>query len=107
MSYRVVITETARQDLREIAFWIAQQSHDKAVAKRFLTGLKAEIKKLDTFQNAGAIPKDRTLMLAGFRYLVYKDYLVFYSVADKKKDVYVLAIFNAKKDYMRVMRQFI
>ena len=33
MSYTVRLTDTAKQDLREIAFWIAEQSKDKEIAK--------------------------------------------------------------------------
>ena len=36
MSYQVRITETAKQDLREIAFYIAEHSMDNETAKRFV-----------------------------------------------------------------------
>ena len=107
MSYTVRLTDTAKQDLREIAFWIAEQSKDKEIAKRFVGEFRETCKKLDTFPNAGAIPKDRVIRSEGYRFTVHKEYLIFYLVDEEKKQVNVMAIFNAKKDYMRVMKKYI
>lgn len=107
MSYTVRLTDTAKQDLREIAFWIATQSKDIEIAKRFVVELRDVCEKLDTFPNAGSIPKDRVIRSAGYRFTVYKEYLIFYLVDEKEKQVNVMAIFNAKKDYMRVMKKYI
>ena len=107
MSYTVRLTDTAKQDLREIAFWIAEQSKDKEIAKRFVGELRETCKKLDTFPNAGAIPKDRVIRSEGYRFTVHKEYLIFYLVDEEKKQVNVMAIFNAKKDYMSVMKKYI
>ena len=107
MSYTVRLTDTAKQDLREIAFWIAEKSKDREIAKRFVGELRETCRKLDTFPNAGGIPKDRIIRSAGYRFAVHKEYLIFYLVDEEGKHVNVMAIFNAKKDYMRVMKKFI
>jgi plasmid stabilization system protein ParE len=57
--------------------------------------------------NAGALPRDRILKSLGYRYLVHKEYLTFYLVDEQQKKVFVMAIFNGKRDYMRVMRKLI
>lgn len=107
MKYVVKITDTAKQDLREIAFYIAEMAKDKEIARRFVDELRKECKKLESFPKSGALPKDRILLSAGYRFIVFKDYLLFYSIRDKEKEVDVLAVFNAKKDYMRVMQKFV
>jgi len=107
MSYTVRLTDTAKQDIREIAHWIVNQSKDIAIAKRFVTELRDECRKLETFPDAGAIPKDRVLKSMGYRFTVYKDYLIFYLTNENDKQVDIMAVFNAKRDYMRVMRKFI
>ena len=106
MSYTVRLTDTAKQDLREIAFWIAEQSKDIEIAKRFVGELREVCKKLDTFPNAGGIPKDRVIRSAGYRFTVHKEYLIFYLVDEEEKQVNVMTIFNAKKDDMRVIKRF-
>ena len=37
---------------------------------------------------------------------MYKDYLSFYMVDKENALVHVMAVFNGKKDYIRVMRKF-
>ncbi|MDO4203593.1 MAG: type II toxin-antitoxin system RelE/ParE family toxin [Selenomonadaceae bacterium] len=107
MSYQVKLTDTAKQDLREIALWLAERSSDIKAAKTFVSALQAKCKKLDAFPESGAFPKDRVLRSAGYRFIVHDDYLIFYKIDDAAKVVNVMAIFNGKKDYMRVMRKFI
>ena len=46
MSYQVRITETAKQDLREIAFYIAERSMDNDIAKRFIVELREQCSRL-------------------------------------------------------------
>ena len=107
MSYQVMITDTAKQDLREIAFHIAERAMDSDVAKRFVLELREQCLRLVEFPQCGALPKDRILRSLNYRYLVHKDYLIFYAIDEAQKTVNVLAIFSAKKDYLRVMRKFI
>lgn len=107
MNYIVRLTDTAQQDLREIVYWIVNQSKDKEIAKHFVGELMETCKKLDTFPNLGAFPKDRIIRSAGYRFIIHKDYLIFYLVNEEKKQVNIMAIFNSKKDYMRVMKKYI
>lgn len=107
MSYTVVMTDTAKQDLREITIWIAEQAKDIEVAKRFVNELRERCKKLDEFPSTGSFPRDHILKSAGFRFVTHKEYLVFYIIDEENKTVNVMAIFNAKKDYMRVLKNYI
>ena len=107
MSYHVRITETAKQDLREIAFYIAEHSMDNETAKHFVMELREQCKRLVDFPQSGVIPKDHVLRSLDFPYIVHKDYLIFYCIDETQRIVDVLAIFNAKKDYLRVMRKYI
>ena len=64
-------------------------------------------KKLETLPNGGALPKDRVLLSTGYRYISHKNYIIFYLVDETEKTLRIMAIFNEKKDYMRVMRKYI
>ena len=107
MSYRVQLTATAKQDLREIAFYIASQAKDKDVARNFVNELREQCARLSDFPQAGAFPKDHTLRSLEYRFITHKEYLIFYTIDEAAKAVNILAIFHSRKDYMRVMRQFI
>lgn len=105
MRYTIEFTETAKSDLRNIAMYIAEQSKDKEIAKKFVMELGEQCRPLEEFPQMGATPKDRVLMSSGYRFLVHKEYLIFYSVDETNEKIYVQAIFNAKKDYTRVLRK--
>lgn len=106
-NYHIVLTETAKQDLRDIAFYLSEKSGDKKIAIKFVNELREQTRQLILFPESGALPKDRILKSLGYRFLVHKDYLLFYHVDEQKETVYVTAIFNGKKDYMRVMKRFL
>ena len=56
MSCHIKFTDTAKSDLREIAFYIAEQSKDKEIAKRFVEELREICKILENFPESGSIP---------------------------------------------------
>ena len=107
MSFQVKFTDTAKEDLRSIATYIADQSKDKTIAINFVNELREKVKILESFPESGAIPDDRMMKNLEYRFLVHKDYLIFYHYAPKEETSYILAIFNARRDYSRVMRKFI
>ncbi len=69
--------------------------------------MQEKTKILEQFPESGAIPRDRVLKSNGYRFLVYKDYLLFYLYEKEANTAYVMAIFNGKRDYMRVMKKFL
>ena len=107
MNFKIKFTDTAKEDLRNIATYIADQAKDKKVAINFVNELREKTKILETFPESGAIPDDRIIKNFDYRFLVHKEYLIFYHYIPKDNTSYILAIFNAKRDYSRVMRKFI
>lgn len=107
MNCQIVFTETAKSDLRDIAVYIADLSKDKNLAIRFVKGIQEQTKILEQFPESGSIPKDRVLKSNGYRFLVHKDYLIFYQYEKADNKAYIMAVFNGKRDYMRVMKKFL
>lgn len=107
MNCEVKITLTAKEDLKEIALYIYEQSKDKSVAVRFIKELQEKCDILSIFPESGAIPSDRALMSNGYRFLVHKNYLIFYLFRKEENTVYIMAVFNAERDYIRVMKRFL
>ena len=107
MNCQIVLTDTAKSDLRDIAVNIADFSKDKELAIRFVKELQEKTKILEQFPESGALPRDRVLKSNGYRFLVHKDYLLFYQYEKDENKAYVMAIFNGKRDYMRVMKKFL
>ena len=105
MNCKVVFTDTAKSDLRDIAVYLAELSKDRNLAAAFVRELQEKTMILEQFPECGAIPKDRVLKSSGYRFLVHKDYLLFYLYEKEAHTVYIMAIFNGKRDYMRVMKK--
>ena len=104
MRYAILMTETAIADFKKIALDIFDVSKDVDTAVRFVTEMRAECNRLADFPQSGALPNDRNLVCQGYRFLVYKDYLIFYTYEEGDHTVYIKAAFNAKRDYTHVMR---
>ena len=107
MNCKIVFTDTAKSDLQKIAFYIADLTKDKQKAIRFVKDLQAQTRTLEQFPESGAFPRDRVLKSSGYRFLVYKDYLLFYQYRPEERTIYVIAVFNGKLDYMRVMKKYL
>lgn len=105
MSWQVIMTDTAKSDLREIALWIYEQSGEPDTAISFVTALRDKCRSLELQPESGAVPKDYVLKSLGYRYLIYKHYLVFYLTDISEKKVYIHAFFNEKLDYFRYKRK--
>ena len=78
MSFQIKFTDTAKEDLRNIATYIADQAKDKKVAINFVNELREKTKILESFPESGAIPDDRIMKNFDYRFLVHKEYLIFY-----------------------------
>lgn len=107
MSCQIVFTDTAKSDLREIAISIAELAKDKNIAIRYVKELQESTKILETFPESGAIPRDRILKSSGYRFIAHKDYLLFYLYEKAENRVYIMAVFQGKRDYMRVMKKYL
>ena len=102
--WQVFMTDTAKQDLREIALLLYEQSGEWDIAAALVQELQAQCLTLEAYPDRGAFPKDYVLKALGYRYLVHKHYLVFYQTDTVEHKVYIHAFFNEKQDYFRMMR---
>lgn len=107
MKCNVKFTDTANADLKDIVLYIAECSKDKKIAIRFVNTIREKCKILETAPESGSLPKDRILISNGYRFLVHGNYLIFYYYSKEDNTAYITAVFNAKRDYMRVMKKFI
>ena len=107
MNCKIVFTDTAKSDLRDIAVYLADLSKDKNLAIRFVRELQEKTRILEQFPESGAIPRDRALKSSGYRFLVCKDYLLFYLYEKEMNTACVRASCHGKREYMRGMKKFL
>jgi toxin ParE1/3/4 len=107
MSYNLVITQSAEIDLEEITLSIADISKNLDFAINFTYELQASLNILKDYPESGSIPLDSILFNKGYRFKIFKDYLIFYTFSKESQTVYIEKIFNGKLDYVKVMRKYL
>ena len=93
----VVITEAAEADLEAIGDWIAADNPTRALT--FLSELRERCESLGTFPRAyPLVPRYEQL---GIRRRAYRDYLIFYQIADDR--IEVLHVLHGARDYEGIL----
>ena len=84
-TYKVLIFPTAEQDLSDIVDYLNTLSPDAAL--RYYDLLTEEIASLAQMPNRCPKPRDLALAAKGYRYLIVKDYIVFYVVSGNTVEI--------------------
>lgn len=97
--YNIEIFPTAKQDLLDIISYLNTLSPDTAL--KYYDLLIEEISSLSELPERYPHPKDLALKAKGYRYLLVKNYLVFYVVSGKT--VQIRRILYARRDYSSLL----
>ncbi len=97
--YKIRIYPTAEQDLAEIAAYLNTLSPDAAL--RYYDMLVEEIASLSAMPERCPHPRDLALTAKGYRYLIVKDYLVFYMVVGDTVQIH--RILYGRRDYRSML----
>ena len=103
MKYKVIRTDKADEQLREIIFYIADDSGSIDVALNYLDKIETAIKRLENFPNSGSIPRYSVLRKQGYRVLIVERHLVFYKVNDKEHVVTIYAVVDGRREYKNLL----
>jgi len=86
--YIVKHSQEAERDIKNIAFYIAKENPYKAIS--FTQELLEKGKSLSFFPKKGIRCKN-------YYYLIHKNYLLFYDIKERKKEVEIIHIKNASQ----------
>ncbi len=103
MKYKILRTEKAEQQLRDIIFYIADDSKSIDIALNYLDKIEHAITQLEDFPNLGSIPKYATLRKQGYKVLIVERHLVFYKVNEDKKVVVIYTIVDGRREYKNLI----
>lgn len=103
MKYKVIRTDKADEQLREIIFYIADDSGSIDIALNYLDKIETAIKRLEDFPNSGSIPRYSVLKKQGYRVLIVERHLVFYKVNDKEHVVTIYAVVDGRREYKNLL----
>ena len=103
MKYKVIRTDKADEQLREIIFYIADDSGSIDIALNYLDKIETAIKRLEDFPNSGSIPRYSVLKKQGYRVLIVERHMVFYKVNDKEHVVTIYAVVDGRREYKNLL----
>ena len=103
MSYRLLRTETADEQLRDIVLYVADISGSPDVALRLIDRIEEATRRLEEFPYSGTTPRWGSLARRGYRMLVVGEYLVFYKVDDEAQTVTIHAVLYARGEYWKFL----
>lgn len=103
MKYKIVRTEKADEQLREIIFYIADDSGSIDIALNYLEKIEKTIKRLEDFPMSGSVPRYSILRKQGYRVLIVEKHLVFYKVNSNDNIVIIYAIVDGRQEYRNLL----
>lgn len=103
MGYRIVRTDQADEQLREIIFYIADDSGSVDIALNYLEKIERAINRLEIFPMSGSVPKYSILRKQGYRVLIVEKHLVFYKVDETEMIVTIYAVVDGRQEYRNLL----
>lgn len=103
MKYKIIRTDKADEQLREIIFYIADDSGSVDIALNYLNKIETAIKRLEEFPMSGSVPRYSILRKQGYRVLVIERHLVFYKVNESEKIVTIYAVVDGRREYKNLI----
>lgn len=101
--YNIIRTEKADNQLRDILFYIADDSGNVETALKYLDILESSIMRLAEFPDSGSIPRYSILRKQGFRVLIVERNLIFYKTDHIKKEVIIYAVVDGRQEYINLI----
>lgn len=100
--YRVLVSEPAENDIRDIIRYISAQLSAPMSAAKMMEAIEAAIAGLVDMQKKFPPVTDARLASMGYRKLIVKGYIVFYIIDEKFVDV--VRILFARRDWLPLLK---
>lgn len=96
-------TDKAEDQLRDIIYYIADDSGSIDNAIKYLDKIEESINRLKEFPNSGRVPRYSILKKQGYRVVIVEKHLIFYKVSEENKTVIVYAIVDGRREYQNLI----
>ena len=101
--YEILRTDKAQDQLRDIIYYIADNSGSVDTALKYLDKIEEAMKRLNEFPYSGSIPRYSILKKQGYRVVIVKRHLIFYKVNEETKTVIIYAIVDGRTEYQSLI----
>ena len=103
MKYSIIRTDRFDDQLRDLLFYIAEDSGDVDIALNYLDKIETAVNRLADFPDSGSIPRYSILKKQGYRVLIVEQHLIFYKINNSTSEIIIYAIFDSRQDYKRLI----
>lgn len=103
MSYEILRTDQAEDQLRNLIFYIAEESGDISAALHYLEQIETAMNRLREYPLSGSLPRYKILKKQGYRVLIIERHLVFYKVFEADRSVIIYAIVDGRREYVNLL----
>ncbi|NMB24865.1 MAG: type II toxin-antitoxin system RelE/ParE family toxin [Firmicutes bacterium] len=101
--YRIDVSEPAENDLRDIVRYISSQLSAPITAIEMMDTIEDAIVGLTEMPQKYALVTDERLASMGYRKLVVKNYIVFFTVNQRSRTIEVERILYARRNWLRIL----
>lgn len=103
LTYRLVITDLAEADLRDIADYIANELLEASTARKMISKIAEFVFQLEHMPFRNGLVRDERLAASGIRHLLVESYIVFYVISDKEETVTIIRILYGKRNWTSLL----
>jgi len=103
VKYRVNLSESAEDDLRDIIRYISSQLAAPITAIEMIETLEKALSKLSDMPHGYPLLRDERLASMGYRCVNVKNYTVFFTINAKEKAVDVERILYTRRDWANLL----
>ncbi len=98
MSYNIVYTRLAKNDISNIATYISETLKAPKAALNLIASLEKSIKTLEKFPYSHRVYIPHKMLENEYRFIPVKNYIVFYTIDENKKTVQITRVIYGKRD---------
>ena len=97
--YQVRLLRVAEEDFIEIISFIA--ADNSTAAESIASKIEKNLDLLSGNPNLGRIPREEEIRNLGYRYLIVKNYLIFYTI--EEKTIFIHRILHSARNYKTIL----
>ena len=101
-TYKIIPTEKFNKELHQQILYIAMQ-FSKETAMQVKENIQNSISNLINHPYMGTTPKIRALNDSDFRMLILEKLIIFYTVVEETKTIYLISILDQRQDYVNIL----
>lgn len=101
--FEIIIEQTAERDLLSILTYITNILKEPSTARRIFRSIREQVLSLNRLPERCPLVKEEPYSTMGIRKLLVENYIVFYFVNQKRREVHVIRILYNRRDWKNLI----